>query len=213
MFCQGCSPNIGADLRGPGVPLHVDPQMPRGKNQLPLKFCLCSSDSKAGLHGKSRYKGSAQQRPLYWFITDMSEPSLELACIRSSTIECVPAVEASRSNLEHEVQDATADESRTTRTDIRTIAVVPKPIDKPSHRHECAGQPVACLRFQFAFCAALRCNPIPWSRSNGDLTQQPTVFMRTSSPGSHPQTAQPRPGTARGHLPRSLPPRASLLPP
>lgn len=66
-------------------------------------------------------------------------------------------------------------------------------------------------------CGAMQSNPIrsdPQVTGNDSLeTQQPTVFMRTSNPGSHPQSAQPRPGTAREHLPRSLPPRASPLPP
>lgn len=116
------------------------------------------------------------------------------------------------------------EESRTgLRTSVVRASVVPGRVNSALHslRHKCAGQLIACaFHFHSFFRAALtmQTNPIvPFGHGRSTaiwhINKQPTVFMRTSSPGSHPQTAQPRPGTAREHLPRSLPPRASPLPP
>lgn len=182
---------------------------------------------------KSNCAGSSQHRPFCccFFIPDVSEPSQELTCIRSSRIGCTPADEALCGNLQHELGvliDSTHRHAERRRVSgdgpgriVRTSAVAPELIIEPSLRHsmDVLVSLLLALSICNLRCAAMQFSPIQSdpilrSRANGSLeTQQPTVFMRTSNPGSHPQSAQPRLGTAREHLPRSLPPRASPLPP
>lgn len=133
---------------------------------------------RARRRAKSVCAGSSQHRPFRWFIPDMSEPSLEITCMRSSSVDCMPAGEdASCSDFEHEVGvlvlrpcshahrvrisgDGSGDGSGRM---FGRILWLPTKIE-PSLMHGMFWS-AGCLRFQFAFCASLQSSPILGSRS------------------------------------------------